>query len=70
MLDDQKLNKIKELTKRAVSINLQLLEEEKRFIDALSPYSDTNSLNECSDQLRLLIRKEVLYIQAVQNLLH
>jgi hypothetical protein len=69
MIDEQKLNRIKELTRRAASINAKLLKEEKRFIDALAHNSDTAFLSASSNKLHLLLRKEVLYIQAAQNLL-
>ncbi|MCW3109095.1 MAG: hypothetical protein JWQ09_3601 [Segetibacter sp.] len=70
MLDEQKLNKLKELTKRAVSINEELLDEEKKFIDALSDYSDVTCLKDSSNKINLLMRKEVLYNQAARMLLN
>lgn len=70
MLDEQKLDKLRELTKRAVSINTALLDEERKFIDSLSLRSDITRLRDSNNKIMLLMRKEVLFNQAAQKLLH
>jgi hypothetical protein len=69
MLDNEKNQKLLELTNRAVCINEELLEEEKRFIEALSQRREVSILKEISKKISLLMRKEVLYNGAAISLL-
>jgi len=69
MLDPEKNQKLLDLTTRAVSINEELLKEEKRFIDAVSQNVDLNVLKEMHWKINLLMRKEVLFNGAAQRML-
>jgi hypothetical protein len=69
MLDPEKNQKLVELTTRAVSINEELLKEEKRFIDAVSRNVELNVLKEMHGKINLLMRKEVLYNGAAATIL-
>jgi hypothetical protein len=69
MLEDQKINKLLELTRRAISINHILLDEERKFIEAVCEHKEIDFLKASSDTINLLMRKEVLYNQAVQKIL-
>jgi hypothetical protein len=63
------MDKLLELTKRAISINKDLLAEEEKFVEALSEHRDIKDLKEKSDKISLLIRKEVLYHQVATKVL-
>ena len=69
MLDPEKNQKLLDLTTRAVSINEELLKEEKRFIDAVSQNVDLNVLKEMHWKINLLMRKEVLFNGAAYRVL-
>lgn len=60
-------NKIRELTSKAVSINIVLLEEERRLIDALTRNERAELLKEIADKISVLIRKEHLLIGATKK---
>jgi hypothetical protein len=64
-----KVDKLKELTKRAISINKVLLAEEEKFVEALSGQQDVSDLREKHDKIRMLIRKELLYHQVASKVL-
>ena len=63
------MDKLLELTKRAISVNKDLLAEEERFAEALSEHQNIEDLREKSNKISLLIRKEVLYLQVVARVL-
>jgi hypothetical protein len=63
------MDKLLELTKRAISVNKDLLAEEEKFAEALSEHRDIKDLKEKSDKISLLIRKEVLYQQVTTKVL-
>jgi hypothetical protein len=69
MLDSIKKNKLIELTSKAVSINEQILEEEKNFIDAVEQHLEMRFLTRISDKINNLLRKEVLFVGATNSLL-
>jgi hypothetical protein len=69
MLTEQKLEKLIDITIRAISVNESLHAEEMRFVEALSEHHDINYLEALSDTINLLGRKEVLYNQVAQMLL-
>ena len=68
MLTD-KVNKLLELTKRAISVNKDLLAEEEKFVEALNSQQDLNDLREKSHKIHKLLRKELLYHQAATKVL-
>ncbi len=63
------MDKLLELTKRAISVNKDLLAEEEKFAEALSEHRDIEDLKEKSKRISLLIRKEVLYQQVTAKIL-
>ena len=62
-------DKLIELTKKAISINEQLLCDEKKFLTAISSQQDTISLQEMNESLNNLCGKEHLYLAAAKSLL-
>lgn len=68
-MEEQKINKLVDLTKRAISINENLLAEEKKFVEALTEPKDIDYLKASSDTILLLIRKESLFNQAAKMVL-
>ena len=69
MLPDDKLDRLKELTSRAISVNRKLLSEEERFVEAVSGRQETEVIKAINDEIVELNRTETLYIQAVTNIL-
>ena len=57
MLDYDKSKKLVELTSKAISINEQLLLEEKKFVEAVSQRKDERFLRRISNKIKSLIRK-------------
>lgn len=69
MIEEQKINKLVDLTQRAISINENLLAEERKFVEALSERKDIDYLKASSDTIHLLMRKESLFNQAAKMVL-
>lgn len=69
MLEEKEISKLIELTKRAISINEKLLEEEKKFVEYLSQHPDISELQSTTDLIATLVRKEVLYSQVAKRLI-
>ncbi len=62
-------SKLIELTSRAISINESLIDQEKEFVAATADGLAPNILKAMSDNIKLLIRKESLFIGAMHNYL-
>jgi hypothetical protein len=69
MPSELKNKKLIELASKAVSVNKALLEEEKEFIDAVERDQEMSLLEKKSDQINLLLRKENLFVGAIQMFL-
>lgn len=57
------------MTSRAITINEQLLQEERKFLIVASASEDEQELQQMNDMLNHLARKEGLYLSAVASLL-
>jgi hypothetical protein len=62
-------NKLIELTERALTINEELLADEKKFIKAVSSGEDLSSIKELNEKLNQLCRKEHMYLAATKSLI-
>jgi hypothetical protein len=61
--------KLVELASKAVSINEELLKEEREFINAVKEDKEITALERMSERINLLVRKEHLFLGAVQLLI-
>jgi hypothetical protein len=68
-MNESERNRMMELVSRAISVNEQLLDHEKRFMDAVSTSADLSSLQELSDHLNELCSKELRFLAASKSLL-
>ena len=57
--------KLVELTSKAVSINEELLKEEREFIAAANENKEITILEKMSRRINILVRKEHLFLGAV-----
>jgi DNA-binding MarR family transcriptional regulator len=68
-MQENERNKLVELTKKAVTINEELLANEKKFIEEVSSGGKDSSLEELNEKLNELCSKELLYLAATKSLL-
>ena len=65
----QKDKKLVELASKATSVNKELLKQEKEFIKAVNQGKEITLLEKINDNIKLIIRKEQLFLGALQRLL-
>jgi hypothetical protein len=68
-MQETERNKLIELTSRAVSVNEELLADEKKFIATISTSSDVSTLHAMNEHLNELCSKEHLLLSASRSLL-
>jgi hypothetical protein len=69
MSAEDKDKKLVELASKATSVNKELLRQEKEFIKAVNEGKEITMLEKINENIKLLIRKENLFLGALQRLL-